>query len=380
MSATTVTVIAFDRYFTIVYRERHQSGGPRPARRPAGGGAGGLNRQNYCQVGIETCIIWIVGIMCGLPVSMFQVVVKFPQYSDEYIKCIEDWPRTLKAAYSVTILLVQCVMPSVALSVTGRAITSHLKRVAGLLSGPRPGATPASRPATPAVTAASTEIVVTAPTDSSSSLAASEAGRTMTTRLQTGNNNISGSNAATSTRASNTALGPVAADCHQRNVERNQSVTRTLLAVSISFTVCWMPLHILNALIDVGLVTHETLSEHGIYLMIAVCSCVAMTSVPLNALLYGWYNPSINREVITWRLIACAVGGSGEPDVQSAGHNNLNNNNNTASGVVSHQVTSTNPESQVNQVPASVHAVRDSRVSCASDPAAASSGQSITSI
>ena len=100
--------------------------------------------------------------------------------------------------------------------------------------------------------------------------------------------------------------GPATADAHQRNMERNQSVTRTLLAVSISFTICWMPLHILNALIDVGLLTNETHSEHLIYLLIAICSSVAMTSVPLNALLYGWYNPSINREVINWRLIANA--------------------------------------------------------------------------
>jgi hypothetical protein len=142
----------------------------------------------------------------------------------------------------------------------------------------------------------------------------------------------------TLTASSTTPVPSAAADCHQRNLERNQSVTRTLLAVSISFTVCWMPLHILNALIDVGLVTHEHyFSEQQIYLMIAICSSIAMTSVPLNALLYGWYNPSINREVISWRLIAnasiCnfsqtanAANESTDGSRRNSGNNNSTNN------------------------------------------------------
>ena len=286
-----------------------------------------LNRSNYYQVGIETMIVWIVGICCGLPVSVYQAVVTFPQYSDQYIQCIEDWPKTLKAAYSVSILIVQCVLPSVALVVTGQAITSHLNRVAGLLSLPGNVTCPMHRcnstTATAATAAGSTTVIVAAPSDSETDCSQQEHHEMETTSVSVNQVSPNARTAIVTSSVPSSSTGGTGADYHQRNVERNQSVTRTLLAVSISFTVCWMPLHILNVLIDLGIMTHETYSEYIIYLMIAICSSIAMTSVPLNALLYGWYNPSINREVISWRSIANA----------SLCYHNENNNSNPLADV-----------------------------------------------
>lgn len=374
VSATTVTVIACDRYFTIVYQENHQSSRSRARIRTANQQSSSLNRSNYAQVLIETIIIWIIGIICGLPVSVFQVVITFPQYSDNYIQCIEDWPKTLKSAYSVSILIVQCVLPSVALVLTGQAITSHLNRVAGLLSSTsasnhtnhashhvHPNNVTNAGNSSSMTTGAGinmTTIIVTAASPSTneydeggsqnyaeSQLNGCDSGTTQSQVPQSGRHRatsvpltLSSSSSTNTTPVTATTTVPsttmtAAADCHQRNLERNNSVTRTLLAVSISFTVCWMPLHILNALIDLGLVTHERyFSEQQIYLMIAICSSIAMTSVPLNALLYGWYNPSINREVISWRLIANASICNFTTDIASRRNSGNNNNNNLSIG------------------------------------------------
>ena len=90
-------------------------------------------------------------------------------------------------------------------------------------------------------------------------------------------------------------------DLHARNIQRNKSVTRTLLCVSVSFTLCWLPIHILNLLLDLEILKSPPIHPDTLYLYVAVALAIAMVSVPLNALLYGWFNPSINREVVAWK-------------------------------------------------------------------------------
>lgn len=319
MSATTVTVIAVDRYISIVCRERNYSV-PRTRVQPVAR----LDARQYNQVMVETFIIWVIGIACGLPVSVFQVAVTFPEYSLTYMQCIEEWPMAAKAAYSVTILLVQCVIPSVALVVTGSAITSHLKKIVSLLgtsnastgnntviqcSGSCKETGSGSEAKNKTTT---TAIIVTAATEAAGEEVEEENSSTLGRKRQQGMISSSSFITVTDATADSAPIRRVtASDYHQRNMERNQLVTRTLLAVSISFTACWMPLHILNALLDLGFLQDEEehINKRGqkIYLLIAICSGIAMTSVPLNALLYGWYNPSINREVINWRLLGCCL-------------------------------------------------------------------------
>lgn len=90
-------------------------------------------------------------------------------------------------------------------------------------------------------------------------------------------------------------------DLHARNIQRNKSVTRTLLCVSISFAICWLPIHILNLLLDLEILKSPPIHPDSLYLYIAIALAIAMVSVPLNALLYGWFNPSINRELVAWK-------------------------------------------------------------------------------
>ena len=276
VSATTVTVIAFDRYISIIYREHRAPPPPavRCRQRLASSASVSLPiyQFNYCQVVIETIIIWVVGILFGLPVAFFQkliIIAEFYQISHDYVQCQEKWPTEeypyLKKVYSVSVLVVQCVLPSLALIVTGSMITGHLNKLGSLLLAS-------------SATQTSTGRTSLAPPSSP----------------QIGSNN--------NTTDGNVLRSRIAADQHKRNVERNQSVTRTLLAVSVSFTVCWLPLYILNALIDLNVV-EDHVDVKTIYLLSAACHAIAMTSAPLNALLYGWYNPSINRELITWRFL-----------------------------------------------------------------------------
>ena len=248
-----------------------------------------LYQFNYCQVIIETVIIWAVGIVFGLPVALFQKLIitrEFVAIDPHFVECQERWPTDeyphLKKVYSVSVLVVQCVLPSLALIVTGSMITSHLNKLGKLLS-------------------ASTNAIQSATRTSLAPTASpNQPNLQNNNHLQTDGNIL---------------RSRIAVDQHKRNVERNQSVTRTLLAVSVSFTVCWLPLYMLNVLLDLNLL--GGINVKTIYLLSAACHAIAMTSAPLNALLYGWYNPSINRELLTWSFFGLRRDGSLQNESES---------------------------------------------------------------
>jgi hypothetical protein len=171
-------------------------------------------------------------------------------------------------------------------------ITGHLNKLGSLLTAS------SSTCQAPSVTQNRSSFAPTTPLQTTSS--------SSNIQIQQQNNNNLGTSASTTTDG-NVLRSRIAVDQHKRNVERNQSVTRTLLAVSVSFTVCWLPLYILNAIIDLNFLSAGSegvirVDIKTIYLLSAACHAIAMTSAPLNALLYGWYNPSINRELLTWNF------------------------------------------------------------------------------
>lgn len=80
------------------------------------------------------------------------------------------------------------------------------------------------------------------------------------------------------------------------NTIRDSNISRTLLIITLSFTLFWMPLHILNTLLDFNVIGRENSTYENIYLYSGIAHLVAMISVPLNALVYGYLTPSIRRE------------------------------------------------------------------------------------
>src|SRR2546423_1369327 len=90
VSATTVTVIAFDRYFSIIYREQHYQP-TRSRQRLRSSSTSSYSpavQSNYCQVVVETVIIWIICLLFGIPAALTTEFLEFREYG-EYAKCVE---------------------------------------------------------------------------------------------------------------------------------------------------------------------------------------------------------------------------------------------------------------------------------------------------
>ena len=96
----------------------------------------------------------------------------------------------------------------------------------------------------------------------------------------------------------------------QRNVIRDTNISRTLIIISLSFTLFWIPLHVLNTLIDFQIIDVHITSYEEVYMYTGIVHMIAMSSVPLSALVYGCLTPSIRRE--------CFMCKSGSNDTSSS--------------------------------------------------------------
>ncbi|XP_035229615.1 neuropeptide Y receptor type 5-like [Stegodyphus dumicola] len=110
VSAATVLAIAIDRYKAVIsFNPKHPKG----------------NRRDML---FNTTLIWLTAFFFSVPISIFQgtVPVGLPGLH-MYYKCVELWPSSLyKGMYTVLILVVQFVIPVLALSITHCHIRSHL--------------------------------------------------------------------------------------------------------------------------------------------------------------------------------------------------------------------------------------------------------------
>lgn len=78
---------------------------------------------------------------------------------------------------------------------------------------------------------------------------------------------------------------------------RDDSIQLTLFLMSLSFAVFWIPYHTFNLVLDLEIVSfgHDFQS---LYLYLSIVHSLAMISVPTSAIVYGWFTPSIRRELI----------------------------------------------------------------------------------
>lgn len=222
VSCATVTIAAIDRYIEV-----------KKAKTPPVG----VYYSKRNRVIIESIIIWTCGILFTLPAvyyyKLLEVPVNYTLHNDHddggqrysasnrtttFYHCVQQWPPgPLGSIYSITIFLLQAVIPVIVLAVTSMFINRHSTEV------------PQNR--------------------------------------RTGKN----------------------------NVLHDESIQRTLLVVTMSFTVCMIPLNVVHVLLDTSIIV---LSVTDLYLLLAIVHAIAMVSIPLNAIVYGWLTPSIRRDLI----------------------------------------------------------------------------------
>ncbi|XP_071440849.1 neuropeptide Y receptor type 2-like [Hetaerina americana] len=135
VSVGTITLIALDRYFTIV-----RGGGGGGGVGESGGGMHHRRLRRRRRVLLSLALLWLVALLAAAPVLKFQVVESFAfQRMLLYETCIERWPsRTAKLSYTVSMLIVQYVIPIVVLGCIHARIAAHLNAHAQALCGSRP--------------------------------------------------------------------------------------------------------------------------------------------------------------------------------------------------------------------------------------------------
>ncbi|KAG8307197.1 hypothetical protein J6590_028472 [Homalodisca vitripennis] len=108
VSVGTITVIALDRYLTIVR------------------GQEGTNSRR--RVITSIVMVWLVSALATLPVAFYQVVEPLMFHRVVlYETCLERWPsQQLKISYAAAVLLVQAVIPALVVCVVHARIASYL--------------------------------------------------------------------------------------------------------------------------------------------------------------------------------------------------------------------------------------------------------------
>ncbi|XP_046666920.1 neuropeptide F receptor-like [Homalodisca vitripennis] len=206
VSVGTITVIALDRYFTIVHAyDLHAHDGTSRTR-----------------VVCSIVCVWLLSLIATLPIFFYQVVEPFKfQELVLYEICIESWPsQHLKVMYSAAILLVQAVIPALVVGGVHASISSHLHAHAKTQRDSR--------------------------------------------------------------RA-------------QRELARNKRTTMLLSVVAILFAISWLPLGIFSLVSEV---VAPPDSSQSLYLTLAVCHVIAMSSAVSNPVMYGWMNSNIRQELM----------------------------------------------------------------------------------
>ncbi|XP_054263884.1 neuropeptide F receptor-like [Macrosteles quadrilineatus] len=108
VSVGTITVIALDRYLTIVRSQEVTN--------------------NKRRAVTSIVLVWVISALATLPVGFFQIVEPVVFHKVVlYETCIERWPsQRLKVAYAVAVLLVQAVIPALVVCVVHARIASYL--------------------------------------------------------------------------------------------------------------------------------------------------------------------------------------------------------------------------------------------------------------
>ncbi|EEB10803.1 G-protein coupled receptor, putative [Pediculus humanus corporis] len=116
VSAGTITAIALDRYFTIVKSRSSNN----------------LNNRKCTSVILIIVLIWIFSFALSFPLYFYTATESFPRNPLNklifYDKCVEKWPsKIFHTAFTITLALVQFVIPVTVLTIIHLKISSYLK-------------------------------------------------------------------------------------------------------------------------------------------------------------------------------------------------------------------------------------------------------------
>ena len=243
-SSSTIAVIAIDRLLRVT-RQVPLNSYCLPGR-----------EYEWVQIWLETLLIWSLSFFLALPAWFSQelIVIGFPPALG-YTKCVETMPAKVKTLYSVLVVVIQYFVPTLVLLIVNNKIKDHLE-----------------------------------------------------SRLHSWSNGL----AITMNESNGRHI--------LQDMRRNRKVLRTLVRIAVAFMVAWLPWNIANLYID-SLEEEESssssssssvsetsilasLSPDSMNLLLAVFHLIAMTSIPINAFLYGWLNPSVRNEAFRiWNLI-----------------------------------------------------------------------------
>lgn len=113
-------------------------------------------------------------------------------------------------------------------------------------------------------------------------------------------NNLENESSSKSFKINNNGQGSPMTDSHAdriiREIYRNRRVTNTLLCVTGAFAFCWIPWNLVNSYLDFS-PAPAMIPTDMMYSLLACCHVIAMTSATINALLYGYTNSNIRREL-----------------------------------------------------------------------------------
>ncbi|XP_054156871.1 neuropeptide Y receptor type 2-like [Oppia nitens] len=307
VSAATVLSIAIDRMIQI---KSNQSTAVRP-------GMSIQSTPKLIKYAINTLIIWLLSTIISSPICIYQSLVEYGIPGVViFDKCVEHWPYHIRGVYSLVILITQLLIPSTVMLVSHYRIRSHLSdhRVSrcyrsvnryycgNSLSPPKPDDEEAvSSLSTTQLNTNSgnnnnnntknignnnyennnnNNIVRTNRLDSSHELTV---GNDRETSIVKGSPSFVGLNQNNNNK------------CINKEMHRNNRVTIFLVTLTAIFSVSWLPLNVFNIYVDFN--PDVGLSTRDLFLVLAVCHLIAMSSATTNAILYGFLHTAIRNEL-----------------------------------------------------------------------------------
>ncbi|CAB4058982.1 NPFR [Lepeophtheirus salmonis] len=89
----------------------------------------------------------------------------------------------------------------------------------------------------------------------------------------------------------------------ENDIQRMRRIINLLISVGVIFCVCWLPLNILNSVMDIteksrfeNIDTKKILSDEEFCILYAVCHVMGMFSACANPVIYGYLNENFHRE------------------------------------------------------------------------------------
>jgi len=98
----------------------------------------------------------------------------------------------------------------------------------------------------------------------------------------------------------------------QQEILRNRRTNRMLIAMVAIFIVCWLPLNVINLLLEYR--EQQFGTWRYILLVFFVAHVVAMSSTVYNPFLYAWMNDAFRREFQRVLPVCGFIGGTSQPD------------------------------------------------------------------